>query len=86
MVEFVETSILELVKMTEFVHLVKPSLKDKLVYALKKPEKTDRSAVFYLMPMNIDDAAELTDNDIETVILSAEFIVEHPFWNKGKTK
>jgi hypothetical protein len=84
MVEFAEASVLEIVRMTEFLHMIKPSLKNKLVYGIKKPADTDRSIVFYLMPIPTEDGVEATEADIETVILSADYIVEHPFWNEGK--
>ena len=82
MTEFVDATVLELVRMTEFIHLIKPSTKDKLVYGLKKPTDTDRSIVFYLMPIETKDGDKSTEADIETVILSADYIVEHPFWSK----
>ena len=82
MVEFVDSSVLELIKMTEFLHMIKPSTKNKLVYGVKKPADTDRSIVFYLMPSQNEEGVE---TDIETVILSADYITEHPFWNKGET-
>ncbi len=82
MTEFVDATVLELVRMTEFIHLIKPSTKDKLVYGLKKPADTDRSIVFYLMPRPTEDGFKSTEADIETVILSADYIVEHPFWSK----
>jgi hypothetical protein len=84
MVEFVEASVLELIKMTEFIHTIRPSTKNKFVYGLKKPADTDRSIVFYLMPRQNKDGVEATEADVETVILSADYIVEHPFWNEEK--
>jgi len=82
MVEFVDVSILDLVKSTEFLHHIRPSFRDKLVYGIRKPADTDRSIVFYLMPRNSEE--KRTEADVETFILSSEYILEHPFWNKGE--
>jgi len=82
MVEFVDASILDLAKSTEFLHHIRPSFRDKLVYGIKKPADTDRSVVFYLMPRNSEE--KRTEADVETFIFSSEYILEHPFWNKGE--
>jgi len=55
MVEFVDVSILDLVKSTEFLHHIRPSFRDKLVYGIRKPADTDRSIVFYLMSRNSEE-------------------------------
>ena len=82
MVEFVDASILDLAKSTEFLHHIRPSFRDKLVYGIRKPADTDRSIVFYLMSRNSEE--KRTEADVETFILSSEYILEHPFWNKGE--
>jgi hypothetical protein len=43
----------------------------------------DQSVVFHLIPRNLDPGVERTVDMIETFILSAEYILEHPYW-KGK--
>ncbi len=78
MVEFVETSLEDLIQSTQFLHDVKPSLRRKLVYALERPKPFDRSVVYHLI--DIDDTSKT-----ETCLLSAEYILEHPIWrNKWK--
>jgi len=74
MVEFVDASILDLAKSTEFLHHIRPSFRDKLVYGIKKPADTDRSVVFYLMPRNSEE--KRTEADVETFICH-----QNTFWN-----
>jgi len=81
MVEFVDVSILDLVKSTEFLHHIRPSFRDKLVYGIRKPADTDRSIVFYLMSRKLPKEKR-TEADVETFILSSEYILEHPFGTK----
>ena len=85
MVEYADASIEDLAKTTEFLHFVKPSLSDKLVYKIGKPKPTDRSIIFYLMPLFMESGYKLVKEDLDTFMLSAEFITDHPFWDKKGT-
>ncbi len=73
MVEFVDASIEDLVNSTLFVHSVKPSLKNKMVVRIEKPKPEDRSIVFRMYTKG--------DGEEELFILSADYILDHPFWN-----
>jgi hypothetical protein len=83
MVDFVDASVQDLAKSTQFLHLINPKLKDRLVCAIEKAQPMDQSVVFHLIPRNLDPGVERTVDMIETFILSAEYILEHPYW-KGK--
>jgi hypothetical protein len=80
MVEFTEASVLDLVRATQFLHYIKPSLRDKLIYAMEKPQSMDRSVVFHLMDRKVPEGEKRTEENTSTFILSAEYILEHPFW------
>ena len=73
MVEFVDSSIEDLVSSTMFVHYVKPSLKNKMVVRIEKPKPEDRSIVFRMYSKG--------DVEEELFVLSADYILDHPFWN-----
>lgn len=75
MVEFLDTSIEELVSSTRFIHEVKPHLKNKMVVRIEKPKSDDRCVVFRLYSKG--------DPEEEIVVLSAEYILDHPFWYKN---
>lgn len=82
MVEFVDASILDLARATQFLHYIKPSLKDKLVYGIEKAKPFDRSVVFHLTDRKSKDDKEDLNNS-QLFILSAEYILDHPIW-KGE--
>jgi hypothetical protein len=88
MVEFVDASILDLVRATQFLHYIKPSLKDKMVYGIEKSKPFDRSIVFHLADRKSKGDKEDLNNS-ELFILSAEYILDHPIWreieNDGST-
>lgn len=75
MVEFVDASVEDLVNSTLFVHSVKPSLKNKMVVRIEKPKPEDRSIVFRMYSKG--------DVEEELFILSADYILEHSFWNNS---
>lgn len=75
MVEFVDASVEDLVNSTLFVHSIKPSLKNKMVVRIEKPKPEDRSIVFRMYSKG--------DVEEELFILSADYILDHPFWNKS---
>jgi hypothetical protein len=79
MVEFVDSSILDLVRATLFLHNIKPSLKDKHVFGIEKIRPGDRSIVFHLSNAK-SKGAEQDLKEAEIFILSAEYILEHPIW------
>jgi hypothetical protein len=79
MVEFVETSILDLARSTQFLHVIKPDLKDKLVYAIEKAQPFDRNVVFHLIPRKKEDG-ERSNDDSSIFMIASEYILEHPFW------
>jgi hypothetical protein len=80
MIEFADSSILDLIRATQFLHYIKPSLRDKLIYALEKPHPSDRSVVFHLMDRKVPEGEKRTEENTSIFILSAEYILEHPFW------
>lgn len=81
MVEFVDASIIDLVTATQFIHAIKPSLKNMLVYGIEKHKPEDRSVVFHLM--NRESKGEEKDlKDTQLFILSAEYILKHPIWKE----
>jgi hypothetical protein len=80
MIEFADSSILDLIRATQFLHYIKPSLRDKLIYALEKPRPSDRSVVFHLMDRKVPEGEKRTEENTSIFILSAEYILEHPFW------
>jgi hypothetical protein len=79
MVEFANASIQELVRATQFLHHIKPSLRNKLVYAIEKAQTFDRNVVFHLTDKEND--YEETD---EVLLLSSDYILDHPYW-KGNS-
>ena len=83
MVEFVDASVLDLVAATQFLHHIKPSLRDKLVYGIEKAKPFDRSVVFHLTDRKSKgDKEDLNSADL--FILSAEYILEHPIWRESE--
>lgn len=84
MVEFVDISVMDLVRITEFIHQIRPKLRDKVVIAIEKAQPLDQSVVFHLKTMKSKNNEPDTD-DKELFIISAEYILEHPFW-KGSNK
>jgi hypothetical protein len=75
MVELAETSILELTSATQFLHVINPKLRDRIVIGIEKSKPDDRSIVFHLIERN------KKERETELFMLSAEYIIEHPYWN-----
>lgn len=73
MVEFVEASVEDLVASTEFLHYIKPDLRDKLVIGIEKAQPLDQNVVFHLSKIGSKDEHEI-------FMLSAEYISEHPYF------
>lgn len=82
MPEFADASILDLSRSTQFLHHIKPSLRDKLVFAIEKAQPLDQSVVFHLVERNVPEGQKRTDEHCSIFILSAEYILEHPYWRK----
>ena len=80
MVEFADASILDLSRSTQFLHHIKPSLRDKLVFAIEKAQPMDQSVVFHLVDRKIPEGQKRTEDNCSIFILSAEYILEHPYW------
>lgn len=80
MVEFANASILDLSRSTQFLHHIKPSLRDKLVYAIEKAQPMDQSVVFHLIDRKIQEDEKRTEDNCSIFMLSAEYILEHPYW------
>lgn len=80
MVEFADASIQDLSRSTQFLHFIRPSLRDKLVFAIEKPQPKDQSVVFHLVDRYITKDHKRTEENCSTFILSAEYILEHPYW------
>jgi hypothetical protein len=79
MVEFADTSVIDLVNVTQFLHEVKPSTKDMFVFGIEKAQSLDQSVVFHLVHR---DPERRKNEEKELVILSAQYIIDHPFWQK----
>lgn len=79
MVEFVDASVIDLVNATEFLHYIKPSTVDWFVFGIEKTQPMDQSVVFHVVHRDKQQRDEK-----QTVILSAQYIVDHPFWKKDK--
>lgn len=79
MPEFVEASVLDLIRSTQFLHCIKPSLKNMMVLAIEKAQPFDRSVVFHL----VSRPGETEERTEQLFILSSEYILEHTFW-KGQ--
>jgi hypothetical protein len=81
-VEFVETSVIDLVQATKFLYHIKPEFKEKLVCGIEKSKPMDRNIVFHLIDRkNLYDKSEMpTGTDI--FMLSAEYILNHPIWKQ----
>jgi hypothetical protein len=84
MVEFADASVQDLINATQFLHYIKPSLRDKLVCAIEKAQPMDQNVVFHLIKRKVEEGEERSKDDIELFMLSAEYILNHPYW-KGET-
>jgi len=84
MVDFADSSVDDLSRATQFLHHIKPNFRNKLVYGIEKPQPLDQSVVFHLMERKIPEGEKRTDEHKSIFILSAEYILEHPFWKGGK--
>lgn len=81
MVEFVDLSVMDLVRASQFIHLIKPSFQDKLVCGIEKAQPFDQSVVFHLTTRDPNPDEKETANTI--FLLSAEYMIEHPFWKEA---
>ncbi len=83
MVDFIETSVYDLARVTEFIHYIKPMFKDWVVIGIEKIQPLDLSIVLHLTKRHSkshgDDRSER-----EVLILSAEYIYEHQYWKGNK--
>ena len=77
--EFAETTSRDLKKATDFIHFIRPTLVDKIVYAIEKGKPTDVNVIFHLKSTKEDDVETKTDNR-SIFMLSAEYIIEHTYW------
>lgn len=75
MVEFVDASLQDLVQATEFLHLINPSLGNKIVFAIEKIQPKDRNVMFH-----ITDRKTKEYKDDQVILISSEYILDHPFW------
>lgn len=80
MVEYADASMLELARATQFLHIVKPSLRNKLVYGIEKTQPFDQSVVFHLVDRKIPEGVKRSEEHCSIFMLSAEYILEHPFF------
>lgn len=85
MIEYADSTIADLQQATNFIHHIKPSLRDKLVFAIEIPQPLDQSVVFHLMKRKVEEGEARSKEDNEIFLLSAEYILEHPFWKGSKT-
>lgn len=80
MVEFTDASILDLSRATQFLHHIKPSLRNKLVFAIEKAQPMDQNVVFHLVDRKVPEGHKRTEENCSIFMLSAEYILEHPYW------
>ena len=80
MVEYADASILELSRATQFLHSIKPSLRDKIVYAIEKAQPFDQSVVFHLVDRKVPEGVKRGEEHCSIFLLSSEYILEHPFF------
>lgn len=79
--EFAETTKKDLKKATDFIHYIRPTLVDKIVYAIEKSKPFDMNVVFHMKNSKEDDVESKIDNR-SILMLSAEYIIEHTYWKK----
>ena len=84
MVEFVDASIHDLVRLTRFLQSIKPSLKDKFVCGIEKAKPFDRSIVFHLANRKGKKNDKEVLNGSHLFMFSAEYILEHPMWRESE--
>ena len=80
MVEYASASVLELSRATQFLHSIKPSLRDRVVFAIEKTQPFDQSVVFHLVERKIPEGVKRGKEHCSVFLLSAEYILEHPFF------
>lgn len=80
MVEFADASIHDLSRSTQFLHHIRPSLRDKLVFAIEKAQPMDQSVVFHLVDRKVPEGHKRTEENCSVFILSAQYILDHPFF------
>jgi len=80
MVEYSDATTLELSRATQFLHLIKPALRDKIVYAIEKAQPFDQSVVFHLAYRKVQEGVKRSEEHYSIFMLSAEYILEHPFF------
>lgn len=80
MVEYVDVSVDDLSRSTKFLHHVNPSLRDKLVFAIERAQPFDQSVVFHLMERKVPQGVKRDETHRSIFMLSAEYILEHPYW------
>lgn len=78
--DFIDASVEDLVVSTMFIHSIKPSLVDKYVCKIEKNQPNDKNVVFHLMLRD----KTLTGQEAQILILSSDYILEHPFWKANK--
>lgn len=83
MTEFADASMLDLARATQFIHHIKPSFRSKLVIGIEKAQPMDQCVVFHLMKRKMEEGEKRSAEDNEIFMLSAEYILEHPYW-KGQ--
>lgn len=85
MVNFADASVYDLVRATKFLHHIRPSFSDKLVYSIEKYKPMDKNVVFHLIERNVEeDEKRSSEEDSEIFLLSAEYILQHPYWQGQK--
>ena len=84
MIEFANSSIYDLVRATQFLHHIRPSFRNKLVYAIEKPQPMDQNVAFHLIDRNVTEGETRSKEDDQIFLLSAEYILEHSYWKGQK--
>lgn len=83
MANFIDTSIYDLARITEFIHYIKPMFKDWIVIGIEKVQPLDRSIVFHLTKRP-SKVLKGSSSEREVLILSAEYIYDHQYWKGNK--
>ena len=73
--KFIEASILDLAKWTQFVHSVRPSFRNKLVFGIEETKDGDRNVKFHLM--NRKKETDEDSEETEIFMVAAEYILEY---------
>jgi len=79
-VEYAEASVIDLINTTEFLHHIKPSLRDKFVFGIEKAKPNGFNVVFHLVDRVVKEGSDQREKT--TFMLSAQYILDHEYWKE----